>query len=177
MKRASAIVTNRGGRTCHAAIIARELGIPVLATVGVRGDGAQELLAWLDSPAAQSLKAPVVPAEEAVALDASALDAQTKMVLQQDLGRTLLDTGKTALFVTHDLVEAIALSHRVLVMSQRPGRIIREIPVDIARPRALAVRHTPKFTAYREQIWNLLEEQIRASGSWEQTNDQPADAS
>jgi NitT/TauT family transport system ATP-binding protein len=61
----------------------------------------------------------------------SALDAQTKMVLQQDLGRTLSETGKTALFVTHDLVEAIALSHRVLVMSQRPGRIIEEMVVDI----------------------------------------------
>jgi NitT/TauT family transport system ATP-binding protein len=61
----------------------------------------------------------------------SALDAQTKMVLQQDLGRTLAEAGKTALFVTHDLVEAIALSHRVLVMSDRPGRIIREIVIDI----------------------------------------------
>jgi NitT/TauT family transport system ATP-binding protein len=61
----------------------------------------------------------------------SALDAQTKMVLQQDLARTLLETGKTALFVTHDLVEAIALSHRVLVMSRRPGRIIEEIVVEI----------------------------------------------
>ena len=40
----------------------------------------------------------------------SALDAQTKMVLQQDLGRTLAETGKTALFITHDLVEAVALS-------------------------------------------------------------------
>ncbi|MBM3608904.1 MAG: ABC transporter ATP-binding protein, partial [Alphaproteobacteria bacterium] len=49
----------------------------------------------------------------------SALDAQTKMILQQDLGRTLGETKKTALFVTHDLVEAIALSDRVLVMSQR----------------------------------------------------------
>ena len=61
----------------------------------------------------------------------SALDAQTKMVLQQDLGRTLAETGKTALFVTHDLVEAIALSDRILVMSRRPGTIVEEIPVDI----------------------------------------------
>ena len=61
----------------------------------------------------------------------SALDAQTKMVLQQDLARMLAETGKTALFVTHDLVEAIALSHRVLVMSHRPGRIIEEMVIDI----------------------------------------------
>lgn len=61
----------------------------------------------------------------------SALDAQTKMVLQQDLGKTLAETGKTALFITHDLVEAIALSDRVLVMTQRPGTIFEEIVVDI----------------------------------------------
>src|SRR3546814_7709553 len=61
----------------------------------------------------------------------SALDAQTKMVLQQDLGRTLAETGKTALFITHDLVEAIALSDRILVMTLRPGRILQEIVVSI----------------------------------------------
>jgi len=61
----------------------------------------------------------------------SALDAQTKMVLQQDLAQTLTDENKTAFLITHDLVEAIALSDRVLVMSRRPGRIIEEIDVDI----------------------------------------------
>lgn len=61
----------------------------------------------------------------------SALDAQTKMILQQDLATMLEQSGKTALFITHDLVEAVALSDRVLVMSPRPGRIIEEIVVDI----------------------------------------------
>ena len=61
----------------------------------------------------------------------SALDAQTKMVLQQDLARTIKAAGKTALFITHDLVEAVALSDRVLVMSARPGRIIEEIVIDL----------------------------------------------
>jgi NitT/TauT family transport system ATP-binding protein len=61
----------------------------------------------------------------------SALDAQTKMVLQQDLARTLRETGKTALLITHDLIEAIALSDRVLVMSARPGRIIEEMAIDL----------------------------------------------
>ena len=63
----------------------------------------------------------------------SALDAQTKMVLQQDLARTLKQAGKTALFITHDLAEAVALSDRVLVMSARPGRIIEEIAIDLPR--------------------------------------------
>ena len=61
----------------------------------------------------------------------SALDAQTKMVLQQDLARTIRQANKTALFITHDLVEAVALSDRVLVMSARPGRIIEEIVIDL----------------------------------------------
>jgi NitT/TauT family transport system ATP-binding protein len=87
----------------------------------------------------------------------SALDAQTKMVLQQDLGRTLLEAGKTALFVTHDLVEAIALSHRVLVMSQRPGTIIREIVIeipDIGNP--MARRKHPKVATYISELMELL---------------------
>jgi NitT/TauT family transport system ATP-binding protein len=61
----------------------------------------------------------------------SALDAQTKMVLQQDLAETLAEQGKTALFITHDLVEAVTLSDRLLVMSPRPGTIVEEIVVDL----------------------------------------------
>jgi NitT/TauT family transport system ATP-binding protein len=61
----------------------------------------------------------------------SALDAQTKMILQQDLARTVKLEGKTVLFITHDLVEAVALSDRILVMSERPGTIIETITVDL----------------------------------------------
>jgi NitT/TauT family transport system ATP-binding protein len=61
----------------------------------------------------------------------SALDAQTKMILQQDLARTVMAEGKTVLFITHDLVEAVALSDRILVMSERPGTIIEAISVDL----------------------------------------------
>jgi NitT/TauT family transport system ATP-binding protein len=87
----------------------------------------------------------------------SALDAQTKMVLQQDLGRTLAETGKTALFVTHDLVEAIALSDRILVMSRRPGRIIEEIPVDIPdRAAPLERRKNPKVGPIVARLMELL---------------------
>ena len=61
----------------------------------------------------------------------SALDAQTKMILQQDLARTVSEQGKTVLFITHDLAEAVALSDRILVMSERPGTIVKQITVDI----------------------------------------------
>jgi NitT/TauT family transport system ATP-binding protein len=88
----------------------------------------------------------------------SALDAQTKMVLQQDLGRTLAETAKTALFITHDLVEAVALSDRILVMSQRPGRIIEEITVEIAqRGDPMKRRQHPRVASYVVQLMNLLQ--------------------
>lgn len=61
----------------------------------------------------------------------SALDAQTKMILQQDMAHMLFEEKKTALFITHDLVEAIAMSDRLLVMSARPGTIVEEIIVDL----------------------------------------------
>ena len=87
----------------------------------------------------------------------SALDAQTKMVLQQDLGRTLDETKKTALFITHDLVEAVALSDRVLVMSARPGRIIDEIVVDIPfRGDVMRRREHPALGQYVPKLMALL---------------------
>ncbi len=87
----------------------------------------------------------------------SALDAQTKMVLQADLARTLVDTGKTALFVTHDLVEAVALSDRVLVMSQRPGTIIEEFSVDLPnRQSPMERRKSAKVGQYVAHLMNLL---------------------
>jgi NitT/TauT family transport system ATP-binding protein len=80
------------------------------------------------------------------------------MVLQQDLARTLAETGKTALFITHDLVEAVALSDRILVMSQRPGRIIEEIKVDIAdRDNPMKRRQAPQVGAYVVRLMNLLQ--------------------
>lgn len=87
----------------------------------------------------------------------SALDAQTKMVLQQDLGRTLDTTGKTALFITHDLVEAVALSDRVLVMSARPGRIIEEIVIDLPfRGDVIRRREHPALGKYVPKLMALL---------------------
>src|SRR5262245_62019768 len=61
----------------------------------------------------------------------SAVDAQTRIMLQHDLAQTLTRAGKTALLITHDLLEAVILSDRVLVMSRRPGRIIDEIKIDM----------------------------------------------
>jgi NitT/TauT family transport system ATP-binding protein len=88
----------------------------------------------------------------------SALDAQTKLILQRDLAQTLARLGKTCLFITHDLAEAVALSDRVLVMSQRPGRIIEEIPIDLPdRDDPFGRRQNERVTGYLRRLTELLD--------------------
>jgi len=88
----------------------------------------------------------------------SAVDAQTRMVLQRDLARTLKQSGKTALLITHDLAEAVTLSDRVLVMSQRPGTVIDEIVIDLPqRDDPIARRHLPKVNDYVERLMDRLD--------------------
>ena len=87
----------------------------------------------------------------------SALDAQTKMILHQDLARTVTDEGKTVLFITHDLAEAVALSDRILVMSERPGTIIEQIKVDIpGRDNPMQRRQHPLVGPLIGQLMDLL---------------------
>ncbi len=95
-----------------------------------------------------------------------ALDAQIRQVMGLELLHIWERDRKTILFVTHDIDEAIYLADRIVVMSASPGRVIREIKVELPRPRGLAIRTSPEFNIYRETLWNLLEEQVRASGSW-----------
>ena len=88
----------------------------------------------------------------------SAVDAQTRMVLQRELAQTLKRAGKTALLITHDLLEAVTLSDRVLVMSRRPGRIIDEITVDIPdRDDPLQRRGHPQVNAIIERLMQRLD--------------------
>lgn len=61
----------------------------------------------------------------------SALDAQTKLILQQTFAETIAGSGLTSLLITHDLSEAVAMADRILVMSDRPGRIVEEIDVGL----------------------------------------------
>lgn len=87
----------------------------------------------------------------------SALDAQTKMILQQDLAQTVKAHGKTVVFITHDLAEGVALSDRILVMSERPGTIIEEIVVDIpGRENPMQRRKDPSLGDYVARLMDLL---------------------
>jgi len=88
----------------------------------------------------------------------SALDAQNREVLQQELLRIHRSTGKTMLFVTHDLDEAIYLSDRIVVMGAKPGRIKRVVDVPFDRPRIELprLRGDPLFQEMRAEIWDLI---------------------
>jgi ABC-type nitrate/sulfonate/bicarbonate transport system ATPase subunit len=85
-----------------------------------------------------------------------ALDAQTKLQMQEWLMQLWSDFGKTVLFVTHDVEEAIYLSDEVHVMGTRPGRIITTIPIALPRPRLRTSALTPEFVAIKERCLKLL---------------------
>ncbi len=81
-----------------------------------------------------------------------ALDAQTRMQMQQLLLDVWQSRRTSVLFVTHDIDEAILLADRVLVMSARPGRIAREIPISLPRPRSIESLTSSEFVSYKAQI-------------------------
>jgi NitT/TauT family transport system ATP-binding protein len=89
-----------------------------------------------------------------------ALDAQTRLVLQEQLARLVENTGTTALLVTHSIEEAILLADTVLVMTARPGRIAAEIPVNLSRPRSMATTHAIGYSSLFDQIYSLLRDEV-----------------
>jgi ABC-type nitrate/sulfonate/bicarbonate transport system ATPase subunit len=88
-----------------------------------------------------------------------ALDAQTKLRMQEWLLQLWSDFTKTVVFVTHDVEEAIFLSDEVHVMATRPGRIIETIPVALPRPRRRSCTTSPDFIAVKERCLDLLHSQ------------------
>jgi len=95
-----------------------------------------------------------------------ALDAQTRGLMQEFLTGIWERDRRTVLFVTHDLDEAVFLADRVLVMTARPGRIKRELVVDLPRPRAPDIMATPRFHTLRDEIRSLArDEAIKTMGA------------
>jgi NitT/TauT family transport system ATP-binding protein len=91
----------------------------------------------------------------------SALDAQSKLVLQEELLRIWKDHQQTVVYVTHDIEEAVLLGDRVLVMSGHPGRIREEIRIPLDRPRNLRNREQPEVGEISWHIWQIIEGQVR----------------
>src|SRR5262245_18977250 len=90
----------------------------------------------------------------------ASLDAQTREAMQEELLRIWAKAGKTVLFVTHQIDEAIYLSDRVVVFSARPGTVKEIIPVTIERPRPLRLKREARFHAIEDRIWGLIEEDV-----------------
>jgi NitT/TauT family transport system ATP-binding protein len=91
-----------------------------------------------------------------------ALDAQTRETMQEELTRLWERTGKTIVFVTHDIEEAVYLGDRVVVLSARPGRIREEIRIDLPRPRSLEIKKSAQCHEYRNLIWDLVRREAKA---------------
>ncbi|GGQ75826.1 ABC transporter ATP-binding protein [Couchioplanes azureus] len=91
----------------------------------------------------------------------AALDAQTRDGLQDELLRIWERTGKTVVFITHGIEEAVYLGQRVAVLTSRPGRLkaVVEVPLT-ARPATEDLRSDPAFTRYRHEIWSLLRDEV-----------------
>jgi len=93
-----------------------------------------------------------------------ALDAQLRLVMQQELLRLVERRKMTVVLVTHDLEEAVALADRVVVFTSRPGRIRMMRDIDFARPRVPEkLRFTPEFGAICEELWRELREEVAKS--------------
>ena len=85
-----------------------------------------------------------------------ALDALTRVTMQDQLLATWAKDTRTVLFITHDVEEAVYLANRVIVMAARPGRVHRVIPVDLPYPRTEAMRLSPEFMRIRNQVWDAV---------------------
>lgn len=96
-----------------------------------------------------------------------ALDEQTRFLLQEELLRIWEQTGKTVLFVTHSIDEALILADKIIVMSSHPGTIREIIDVPFARPRFLTdVRSDPAFADLFTTTWSMLREEVETGGAF-----------
>jgi NitT/TauT family transport system ATP-binding protein len=89
----------------------------------------------------------------------SALDAQTRQLMQEELLAIWGRTRQTIVYVTHNIQEAVYMADRVIVLSRRPGRVLAEVKIELPRPREERMLGEPAFIASVERIWSLIREQ------------------
>jgi NitT/TauT family transport system ATP-binding protein len=93
----------------------------------------------------------------------SALDAQTRTLMQYELSRIWEETRKSFLYITHHIQEAVFLGDRVVVLSKRPGRILDIVQIDLPRPRGEHLIAEKKYLEYVDAIWGYIKNQARES--------------
>jgi NitT/TauT family transport system ATP-binding protein len=87
----------------------------------------------------------------------AAVDAMTRELMQDEVAQIIVETGQTIIFITHSVDEAITLGDRIVVVTNRPGRVKEIIPVTIPRPRSgRQIRHLPEYAELRDRVWELL---------------------
>jgi NitT/TauT family transport system ATP-binding protein len=97
-----------------------------------------------------------------------ALDEQNRLILQQELLKIWDGSGKTSLFITHSIDEALILGDSIMVMTANPGKVKAIVPIDIPRPRdILSLRSSSKFGTLFKEIWQLLQEEVLKAKSKE----------
>lgn len=97
-----------------------------------------------------------------------ALDAQTRVVLQEELLRIWEETRKTVVYITHSLEEAVLLGDRVILMSAQPGRRLATFKIDLPRPRSIDAMNTSLFAKYRAEIWEQLSKEVNRAMEMQQ---------
>lgn len=93
----------------------------------------------------------------------AALDAMTRQVLQEELLQIYQKSGKTIVFITHSIDEALMLSTRMVIMSARPGRVACDLPNDLPMPRDAQVQLSPRYNELKSQIWNTVQTEVMRS--------------
>lgn len=93
----------------------------------------------------------------------AALDAMTRQVLQEQLLTIYEKSGKTILFITHSIDEALMLSTRMVVMGAKPGRVVQDIRNDLPHPRTAEVQLSPRYIELKKSIWDTVQAEVMKS--------------
>ncbi len=95
----------------------------------------------------------------------ASLDAQTRELMQLELLSVWEKTGKTVVFITHQIAEAIYLSDRLSIFTARPGKVRETLKIDLPRPRPLNIKRSREFLDYEDYVWGIIEKEVKKKGS------------
>ena len=147
--------------------VRRERAAALMAQMGLAGfenNWPRELSGGMKKRAAIARVLAVDPAILMMDEPFAPLDALTRQKLQDDILALWETTGATILYVTHDLTEAITLAGRVILMSARPGRVVKTYDIDLPRPRrVMDVKFSPRFVELERTIWQDLSRELQAA--------------